>query len=38
MEVETLFCLCAKRVVSFVFVWPPSLAMLCYMGGDVGHV
>ena len=35
---EPLFCLCAKRVVSFVFVWRPSLAMLCYMGGDVGHL
>ena len=19
-------------------VWPPCLAILCYMGGDVGHV
>ena len=25
-----LFCLCV--------VWPPCLAILCYMGGDVGHV
>ena len=24
------FCLCV--------VWPPCLAILCYMGGDVGHV
>ena len=26
--VEVLFCV----------VWPPCLATLCYLGGDVGHV
>ena len=27
---RVLFCLCV--------VWPPCLAILCYMSGDVGHV
>ena len=29
-RVFSLFCLCV--------VWPPCLAILCYMSGDVGHV
>ena len=34
MEVRTLFFLCAKSCV----VWPPCLAILCCMGGDVEHM
>ena len=25
-------------IVDLCVVWPPCLAILCYMGGDVGHV
>ena len=27
-----------KDVIRSRVLWPPCLAILCYMGGDVGHV